>query len=393
MIKVLCSAPFNSLTINPNKSVNPCCAWDYKDPCGNLNEQTIQEIRSSNFMQDVKKHMLEGRWHPSCRFCKHRENETNTSVRLNVYNAIPYDETEKILYLEYSSTNTCNLACAMCNEDWSSAWIELSNKNGWNKDGKHKIEPINREIATKLLDNIDLSNLMTLWLKGGEPFLNKENLLVLQKLKEINQLHNVNIMITTNCTVINEPILELVEQAKSVIFVCSIDGIGDLNTWIRFAPNTQYTSDIDNVTKTLIRFSKLKNLNHFSLSCAISVYNIFNLEELRQWWQNNILTLYPQKEHIPKRPNFKHFVLRPENQSALVLQPETLSALIEYYTHLNYNDLYSPVIDYLKNGYLGNELHNQWVHRTKTLEKLRDKKIADIVPQLRNELVIIKPTL
>lgn len=386
MNKVLCSAPFNSLTINPDKSVNPCCAWDYKSSIGNLNKNSIQEIRSSTLMQEVKQHMIEGKWHPNCRFCKQREDETGTSVRTNVYHKVPFDASEKVLYLEYSSTNTCNLACAMCNEDWSSAWVELSTKNGWNKDGKHKIEPINREIATTLLENIDLSNLQTLWLKGGEPFLNKENILVLEKLKKIDQLKHVNVMVTTNCTVINEPILELLEQAKSIIFVCSIDAIGELNTWIRFAPNTQYTSDIDNIQKTLSRWSKLKNIDHFALSCAVSVYNIFNLLELKTWWDSNII------HNHSRSIKFTHFVIRPEVQSARVLLQPTLNSLITYYKSINdTKNSYSPVIDYLSQGSLHDDIHNLWVKRTVELNKLRNKNIEDIVPQLKNDLVLIEP--
>jgi radical SAM protein with 4Fe4S-binding SPASM domain len=388
MTKVLCSAPFNSLTINPNKSVNPCCAWDYKSSIGNLNQQSIQDIRSSPLMKEVKQHMLDGVWHPSCQFCKQREVETGTSVRLNVYNNIPYDETEKILYLEYSSTNTCNLACSMCNEDWSSAWVELSNKHGWNNDGKYKIEPINRDIAQKLLDNIDLSNLQTLWLKGGEPFLNKEVILVLEKLKQLNQLQNVHIMVTTNCTVINENILELLEQAKSITFVCSIDGINDLNTWIRFAPNTQYTSDIDNITKTLQRFAKLKNLDHLSLSCAVSVYNIFNLHDLKTWWEQSIIPLYNHKNQ-QRFVSFNHFVVRPDNQCARVLTQPTIDLLIDHYSKINERNAYTAIIEYLKKGYLGNEIHNTWVYRTRTLDSVRPKKLIEIVPQLTNELIII----
>jgi radical SAM protein with 4Fe4S-binding SPASM domain len=392
-MKVLCSAPFNSLTINPNKSVNPCCAWDYKSPVGNLNQQSIQDIRSSPLMKEVKQHMLDGVWHPSCRHCKHREKETNTSVRLNVYNKIPYDETEKILYLEYSSTNTCNLACSMCDADWSSTWVDLLNKHGWNNEGKYKIEPINRDIAQNLLDNIDLSNLMTLWLKGGEPFLNKENILVLEKLKDIDQLQNVNIMVTTNCTVINEPILQLLEMANQVTFVCSIDAVGNLNEWIRFAPNTQFKSDTDTITKTLKRFSSLKNLNHLTLSCAVSVFNVFNLHELRLWWENEIVPLFEHKlkELGPKKVRFVHFVVGPENQSARVLTQQSLNNLIDYYTNLhnNHNHHYTNVIEYLKKGYLGNEIHNSWVTRTDVLNKLRPYRIEDIVPQLTNELIII----
>lgn len=390
MTKVLCSAPFNSLTINPNKSVNPCCAWDYKNPVGNLNQQSIQDIRSSPLMKEIKQHMLDGKWHPNCQFCKQREVETGTSVRLNVYNKIPYDETEKILYLEYSSTNTCNLACSMCNEDWSSAWVELSNKHGWNEDTKYKIEPINRDLAQKLLDNIDLSNLQTLWLKGGEPFLNKEVILVLEKLKQLNQLRNVHIMVTTNCTVINEPILELLEQAKNITFVCSIDGINDLNTWIRFAPNTQYTSDIDNITRTLKRFAKLKNLDHLSLSCAVSVYNIFNLKDLKSWWEGSIIPLYNYKNQ-ERFVSFNHFVVRPDDQCARVLTQPTIDSLIDYYSSNNERNAYTAIIEYLKKGYLGDKIHNNWVYRTRTLDSVRPKKLIDIVPQLKDELVIIQP--
>jgi sulfatase maturation enzyme AslB (radical SAM superfamily) len=279
----------------------------------------------------------------------------------------------------------------MCDEDWSSTWVELSNKHGWNNDGKYKIEPINRDVAQKLLDNIDLSNLMTLWLKGGEPFLNKENILVLEKLKDIGQLPNVNIMVTTNCTVINEPILELLELAKQVTFVCSIDAVGILNEWIRFAPNTQFKSNTDNITKTLKRFSSLKNLSHLTLSCAVSVFNIFNLHDLRLWWENEIVPLFAHKlkEVGPKKVRFVHFVVGPENQSARVLTQQTLNNLIDYYTnlHVNHNHHYETVIEYLKKGYLGNKIHNSWVSRTEILNKLRPYRIEDIVPQLVDELI------
>jgi sulfatase maturation enzyme AslB (radical SAM superfamily) len=278
----------------------------------------------------------------------------------------------------------------MCNEDWSSAWVELSNKHGWNEDTKYKIEPINRDLAQKLLDNIDLSNLQTLWLKGGEPFLNKEVILVLEKLKQLNQLRNVHIMVTTNCTVINEPILELLEQAKNITFVCSIDGINDLNTWIRFAPNTQYTSDIDNITRTLKRFAKLKNLDHLSLSCAVSVYNIFNLKDLKSWWEGSIIPLYNYKNQ-ERFVSFNHFVVRPDDQCARVLTQPTIDSLIDYYSSNNERNAYTAIIEYLKKGYLGDKIHNNWVYRTRTLDSVRPKKLIDIVPQLKDELVIIQP--
>ena len=387
-INPLCSAPFNSIMVDSNKKIKPCCNWD-DTFIGDLNVSTTEEIFNSNRVIDIRDKLLKQEWPKGCMRCKQREEEVGTSVRTNVYNTVKADLSNKIKYLEYNSTNTCNLACAMCSPSWSSSWVQFRQKHDWWMDydaeniwPEWKHHPINMVVANQFIEKTNLSELETLWFKGGEPFLNKENVLLLEHLKDIGRLDQVEITLTTNGTVINEKMLALLEQAKSVRFIVSCDGVGEINNYIRFSVADYNESNNSNIKDNVIKMSQLGNLEGIGPTIAIQAYNIFNLHDFFKWWQTDIKTLDPNKIW---NAGMDHMVLHPEYLSARVLTDDTRLQMADFYNNIDSN-LYKSLINYLRLPWLGKERHEEFKRFTRELDLTRPKKLIDIEPEFINEL-------
>jgi MoaA/NifB/PqqE/SkfB family radical SAM enzyme len=387
----LCSAPFSSIMIDTNKGVKPCCNWSGKF-WGNLKDNTITEIKNTEFVKKVQQDMIDGVWNEGCIRCKEREEQVGSSVRQHVYNKVSANYEEKILYLEYNSTNTCNLACVPCSPSWSSHWLEFKKRHGWtewknnnNSFPPQTILPIEMKVAKNFIDQVDLSEIQTVWLKGGEPFLNKENILLFEHLDKIGVLPNVKVWLTTNGTVYNDDLLDLLAKAKNVSITVSIDGPGELNRYIRWSDTNHEISNSENLIKTSqYILNRLPNLIDYNNTCSVQVLNIFKLKETWDWWHTNIYTINPAI--VFAGSTFEHVVLNPESLSVRTLSDNTRAKLADYYESLNYS---KNLISFLRLPYLGNAVHNQMVGYINSFDRTRDKKILEIVPELAEELVYL----
>lgn len=385
MSKVLCSAPFNSLTINPDKSVVPCCAWDNNKvpPLGNLNEELLHDILNSESLRQLQQSMLDFKWHEGCRLCKIKEQDAATSTRINLYNnLVKYDESNKIKFLEFNSSNTCNLACVTCGPFFSSYWVEYINKHLPNLKHTYPIIKSNIKINEDYFKQIDFSKLENLVLKGGEPFLNKGLLHLLKHLDDNNYLSNITITIVTNGTVYDQKIFEYLKKSKSLKISVSIDAHGELNEWIRYSHNA--AASITKIHNNLIKLLDFTNLGYVHLSAVVSAYNIFYLRELQTWWDENILPI----SNTVERAKFPHIIVSEQLPSVLSLTQKSLDYLYDYYTNFN-DESYHTVLKLLENKYLGNEKHNKFVDFTLMHNKNRNIDIFKVAPKLKDELVYI----
>ena len=68
------------------------------------------------------------------------------------------------------------------------------------------------------------------------------------------------------------------------------------------------------------------------------------------------------------------------------LTDEARHYLIKYYTDNSIDGEFKYVLNVLSNDYLGDTIHSRWVEYTEMMEEVRGNNIADIVPQLKNEL-------
>lgn len=80
-----CRYPWDNIQILANGVVKPCCWMEGKNinwtmyGVGNLNESTFEEIWNGEDMQDIRKHITEGKVHP---YCKDRPCPFNTSEQI-----------------------------------------------------------------------------------------------------------------------------------------------------------------------------------------------------------------------------------------------------------------------------------------------------------------------
>lgn len=396
---MLCKAPFTSIVIEPDKAVRPCCIWNEK-PFGNLNNNTIEEILNSDFVKEVQQDMVNNVWHEGCLQCKEREDVTGTSVRTNVYNhdwfrVEPVDYFN-LQYLEYNSTNTCNLACLMCFPSYSSNALEFSKVYGWGitedsikgKFPDWKIHAINQKTAQKFMDQLDVKDLKTIWFKGGEPFLNKEIITVLKHVKDNGNLGDVNLKFTTNGTVINENILEMVTYAKTVSFAISIDGSDRINRYIRYGFGNPEVSGTLNIKNNIEKLSKLPNLININAAPAVQLLNIFDIPKLKEFWENEIHTLNEVK--IDKSVGVGHILLNPTYLNLRSLKDEQRKVIENYFKSQTNPQHYEPIINFLQKGYLGDYHNNRIMKFINWVDKTRPESIFDIEPRFVDLLSVTK---
>ena len=325
-------------------------------------------------------------------------------MRTQVYNLkkVPYLGNNKITYLEFNTSNLCNLVCVGCNPAWSTSWgefrqnipwwNEFRQNNGWAWETKDwsrknfpewKQHPARSDFVNEFVSKVDLSNLTNITFKGGEPFLNKEIIMLLEYLDSINVLKNISINITTNGTASPDKYLTLLDKCKIVKFNISIDGLGKLNQYIRFDPKNPEKSHTDEIKKNILTYKQLSNY-YLRLATTVQAHNIFNLSELADWWHEEIT---PTKYKVHE--GFSHLLFYPIECSLNVFSDNTRRLLIERYEKLNSFGQYQIIINQLSRPYTGDKWHNQFVKYTQALDKTRLATFVELVPEAADEMILL----
>jgi len=386
----LCTAPFHSVLIDTDKTVKPCCAWA-DEPLGDLKITRIYDILNGTKLKAVQEQLLKNEWPIGCKSCKEREAITGYSTRLTQYNdsIVPYQINNNLTYLEFNSSTLCNLVCVGCNPNFSSSWENFIKDNQWTDRYQHKklnSSVIMLDFISDFLKTIDLSKLTFVTFKGGEPFLNKEIIMLLEHLDNIGVLKNIEISVFTNGTIISDKLLSLLNKAKFTSFHISIDGLGELNQYIRFDPKNPEKSHTDEIKKNILKYIKLPNAQ-VGVTPSIQAHNIFNLEDLRKFWVEEICLLDEVK--IQKEIPFTHFILWPQECAISVYSDATRHKLADYYESLNLPQIYHKVINALLLPYAGDKWHNQFVKYTQALDKTRLTSFVDLVPEAADEMILL----
>jgi len=386
----ICTAPFHGILIETDKTVKPCCAWQ-GDPLGNLKFQNINEIRNGEKLKNIQKEMLLGKWPTGCKACEHSEKLNNISAKNSLFDKIiPYSENNKLTQLEFNSSNLCNLVCSGCSPSWSSSWVNFQNKHkllhGVHGKPEWILHSPKPQSVKNLFDGIDLSNLIHITLKGGEPFLNNDNIELLDMLDSMGILGNIDLLITTNGCFAPSKFLNLLNKAKSVAIMISIDGIGELNQYIRFDPINLESSHTDNIKNNIFKF--IQNISrtrlHINMFPTVQVHNAWNLKEISDWWTNEIMPI--NKQVIYQEARFVYHMEYPFGLQHL--SDATRFKLADYYESLNYTNLKHIITVFRKIEYIGDDLHNQMVNYHNSIDIHKFKRFIDIVPNAKKELIL-----
>lgn len=292
-----CSLAWVGITTDPDGSLRPCCVSDDKvtkddGSLYNLGVDKLEDIYNSTFYKNLRQDMLDGKLIPGCETCYSNEKYGRESRRLinnNTFIDQKFTDTHsdiKIQYLDMRLGNQCNLKCRMCSPMNSSMVEEEFNKHPDPVLDRFYLKSeisVENWFETETFDNNinpHLSDIVTLYMTGGEPTLIKKNYDIMQRLIDNGQHEKLTLIINTNMTNTNPKFYALLKQFKKVIIQMSIDAIDDLAYYIR------YPTDFKVVDKTIHDLLSLGDNITLRAGPVIQTLNLNKLVDLFEYCEN-----------------------------------------------------------------------------------------------------------
>ena len=333
MNKLSCISLTNNLEVSQLGTVRPCCL--YNGNFGNIkNYQNVLQYQTTVITNFDKTHT-------PCNRCWDHENLNLESKRQqlnkiwNKLNPVPN-------VLEIQLNNLCNLACTTCSPIHSSIWaaklktIPISNSF----DKKNQINRIDEYINIIQQRNINTINLL-----GGEPSINPEVFLLLDKIIELDLHKKIQLWIVTNGYDI-KPFFERYIKYFSFIISVSIDGIEDVfeymrygHSWTTMVSNLQYLGDLQKIYNLKINFTY-----------TYSVCNIFHYSDFKKWFNKELPKILQAELHLNRV------------DGPAVLVPRLYNDSLRHFLDHDLNHMVTTV----KNNYI-----NQLLNELKFLDEAR----------------------
>jgi sulfatase maturation enzyme AslB (radical SAM superfamily) len=273
---IFCSLPFTSMDIDTTGMVRACCKYMPKKV------EKLDTYFMGDDLVETKTNFLQGRWPTQCIACKRDEEVSGHSFRIlntkfessesqiRLHNSPHYSDIKKVNIL---TSNVCNLKCLMC---YRSSFIRNAELY------KLKLIP-NIPVLTEMSDDdikivSDLTGIQKYTFLGGEPFADKPTRALIDQLIKNGKSKNIIVEFNTNLTLIDFDTLQrLKTNFKEVVIKASLDGIGDVNDYIRYPANW---SDI----LRAIDIMKELDLN-FMVTTALSNLSLLRYYDLIGWLQ------------------------------------------------------------------------------------------------------------
>jgi MoaA/NifB/PqqE/SkfB family radical SAM enzyme len=342
--KTFCFYPFLEISTRPNGMANPCCYFDEE-------EQIVfsEKISADNSINDfwngkrfinIRNDIANDTPLRGCHIC-YRDKDASMrvrSIRENINNRKYLELVNSTIAnngiaaysprrLELKPNNLCNLKCIMCNA-YDSSQIEKELKeldetyNGIKTRGGRFIHATpgtpgvwEGEVGEYTLPSImDLDwassgkfwkeleemipNLDVLSFAGGEPTLNPIVHKILQHCVDNDYAKNITVFISSNFTNLNKKFFEMMPYFKKFELIASIDGIEQVQEYIRYPSNWDTIKKNFEIARTYMVNPNVKIL----LNLTVNMLNIFYITDLLKYLDDKFLE-YPYYQEWPYNIN------------------------------------------------------------------------------------------
>ena len=306
--KLWCPVPWSHIAVKSNGALRIC---SHSQSGGNKNTllekdgrtlriDDISEALNSDTLKEVRLKFLNNEWPEQCRRCK-IEQESGKRSR-NQWEATMYNFTredaksitlpdgavteQRVLSMDLRLGNKCNLQCVMCYPGESNQWYKIQEQITGSKvfmiddvtystDGHDHFEWVDQEEYYQLLTE-NANHLQKIKFGGGEPWLVKQHLTLLNNLLDRGLAENIELEYSINVTIVPQEFLRTIEKFKFVKLCCSVDGYGEVNEAIRYP------------TKWSVIEKNLDFLDTGPLNTAVftsTTVSILNIEHFVTWMQ------------------------------------------------------------------------------------------------------------
>jgi radical SAM protein with 4Fe4S-binding SPASM domain len=268
--KSFCALPWTGFIVQQNGDVKNCVLAD--KVLGNINNNSISEILQGPENKKIKEQMILDQKPASCRGCyKVEEGKKNFDIisqrlyylkELKEVDPTLYDQIEnfKLHTVDIRWTNQCNQACVYCGPHNSTLWEKEVGKSPlMSNDAKNKLRTLIEE---------NISQLINVYLAGGEPMLMNENIRFLSLLKEKNP--TVHLRVNTNLSNIETKVAKLIRSFENVHWIVSMESTHEHYDYIRHGGRyerlIQNLAEIKKISSHKISFNMLHCvLNHLDI--------------------------------------------------------------------------------------------------------------------------------
>lgn len=347
MSPTICSFPFSHTDIEPSGEIKYCCAsidGCHTDKAGkiyNVNTHTLTEAWNSDKLKKLRLSLIAGEKPAACRTCWDSEAATNSSVRFNAASRIPISTIQDRIdeaaanegYLskqafdyQVAAGNLCNLACKMCNPTYSttfgkffSKFVDSPSKLNFTPTSKQQFNSdVNfntvfnwpSTIGMEKVFEDHINSIRTLYVTGGEPTLLKENIDFFDKLSELSHRDQIKVWPNTNCTNINQRLLDVLGKFQIIEFNLSLDGLGDI-AYIQRTPSDwpSIEANVDRLMKWQLQQLALSKQVHLNVITTLTSLNFHHVMDLwcyivKRWPNNKLYICSPPNLVWHKNVNF-----------------------------------------------------------------------------------------
>ena len=294
-----CVLPWISLEASPIGTVRPCCLSrnEIVDEHGTkfgLGETSIQNIRQSQHMQELRKSFLQGQQTPDCERCWNEERAGRTSKRMHTLDRLKHivdteqwtDQPEPLMFLDLKLGNICNLKCRICGS-WSSSTY-AAEEIKYQQEKKNNFHYVMMKLGRwpreeqRFWQDLEsnLESLRYLEFTGGEPFMIQEHFDLLAKLVDRGLAANIDIHYNTNGTMYPVGAEALWKNFRHVEIAFSIDDVSERFEYQR--AGADWTAVNGHVE--LFRQMRARNKNITLQVCTtVNVFNVMYLEDVAAW--------------------------------------------------------------------------------------------------------------
>ena len=369
MSKFFCPLPWIHQFIQAD-GIKMCCSSKTKL------DLTPIEFSKSSHISEVKKSISQGTVPHDCELCVKLESQNYPSTRTLALQDWDYTidtVPDKILYLDLRHSNLCNFSCRSCEPDFSSE-IAREIQENLKLSMYHTPTNIHLENHKSQQDIKDLlPSLQRINFTGGEPLLIKENINVLEGLIRAGNT-DCEILITTNASVINGKILDLIKQFNCVHWTISIDAIGTAAEYIR--NGTVWTTVEKNITQIL------QTKQSVAFNTVISAYSMLDLSNLVKYFKD-LKSLHKDQPlelwfSICELPNFLSPVIANDQMKTKALDElsESIGILSGLYNPIRSIQTLESLQKNLKESIINKTTFNKFMNYTRDLDQIRNQNFS-----------------
>ena len=416
-LKTFCPLPWMHLSMNPNGLTRLCCDADYttrhvKDEQGNLvfisQIKNIKNFFNLPFYKNIRKQMLNNQKPEVCSACYSLEKHGGLSARQQfkehwksslpeILSSTEKDGTLKdmsIKYMDLPLGNLCNLRCRMCNPSSSIQMkkdfdhLKIKYDSSVDKYGEWIKDPdLYRKLSSVLKTTEEI------FFTGGEPLLIKEHERILQQAIELKSAKNIKIKYNSNLTKLNSSLMDLWKEFREVELNCSIDGIGEVNNYIRYPSKWPV---MEKALETLDDFSGEYPHIKIYIHSTFQILNLFNIPDLLKWTVN---AKWRNVHRMPyfiwlKEPQFLRAFVLPEHLKNHALDEiektleETKSFFLNYNkNHRNWSKESLTILSghsrrTRKTPYQQSHFKD-FIHYTSKMDSFRKQDITQVIPEFK----------